>query len=277
MAGMPAWITHAAPLWQEQYKLPQQANFSRAARTDKGVHAIRQVVALKAHMGPEVTPEGINAYLPPAVAPTYAFMPDPAAEPTPAYRMPAAEHARLNALLAQYQGTHNFHNFTSQKAASDPSAQRYLMRVEASVPRVHRGLEVVTIAVTGQSFMIHQIRKMVGLVAAIMRGHAAPEALPRAFAAPRRAVPIIPGLGLYLDAISFASHNRRMAELQAQPPLVWDLDTPAVAAFKDEMVVGAIVDLERETGEIRTWLQSLGRHDYGAAGPECSGNVQGGG
>jgi tRNA pseudouridine38-40 synthase len=178
--------------------------------------------------------------------------------------MPPSELDRLNALLQQYEGTHNFHNFTSQKAATDPSAQRYLLHVRAGEPRLERGLEVVTIAVTGQSFMIHQIRKMVGFTAAIMRGYAPPEALARALTPARRVVPIIPGLGLYLDAISYVVHNRRMAESKVQPELDWRLATPVVEAFKRDVVVGSILDTERETGVIRRWLASLGRHDYGA-------------
>lgn len=34
--------------------------------------------------------------------------------------------------MAVFQGTHNFHNYTIQRNASDPSANRYIMRVEAS-------------------------------------------------------------------------------------------------------------------------------------------------
>lgn len=34
--------------------------------------------------------------------------------------------------MAVYQGTHNFHNYTIQRSASDPSANRYIMQVEAS-------------------------------------------------------------------------------------------------------------------------------------------------
>jgi tRNA pseudouridine38-40 synthase len=36
-------------------------------------------------------------------------------------------HARVNALLAVYTGTHNFHNFTSGKLFSEQSAKRYIM------------------------------------------------------------------------------------------------------------------------------------------------------
>lgn len=34
--------------------------------------------------------------------------------------------------MAVFQGTHNFHNYTIQRNSSDPSANRYIMRVEVS-------------------------------------------------------------------------------------------------------------------------------------------------
>ena len=37
-------------------------------------------------------------------------------------------HARLNEVLQQFEGTHNFHNFTVKVPASDPSAKRYIVK-----------------------------------------------------------------------------------------------------------------------------------------------------
>ena len=36
--------------------------------------------------------------------------------------------ARLNEVLQQFEGTHNFHNFTVKVPASDPSAKRYILK-----------------------------------------------------------------------------------------------------------------------------------------------------
>ena len=54
--------------------------------------------------------------------------------------------ACLNDILAQYVGTHNFHNFTARMAAQDPAAKRYIkkfccrgtMRLEVGVPDLSR-------------------------------------------------------------------------------------------------------------------------------------------
>ena len=38
-----------------------------------------------------------------------------------------AAQARLTDILSDYQGTHNFHNFTIRMSANDPSAKRYIL------------------------------------------------------------------------------------------------------------------------------------------------------
>ena len=108
----------------------------------------------------------------------------------------------VNSLIGGFTGTHPFHNYTLGKSGADPSAQRFLRRVwlanplvrdpyydqvskvchqkhshakdtstgastaTAGDPRFYRedGSEWVAIRFHGNSFMLNQIRKMVGLV-----------------------------------------------------------------------------------------------------------------
>lgn len=83
---------------------------------------------------------------------------------------------RFNRILKYYQGTHNFHNFTTRTKAEDPSAQRYIISFTANTVVKVEGIDFVKCEVVGQSFMLHQIRKMIGLAVAIMR-NCAPESL----------------------------------------------------------------------------------------------------
>ena len=55
--------------------------------------------------------------------------------------------------------------------------------------------------VKGQSFMIHQIRKMVGLVIAIARGFAPETTLVEAFQREKVDIPRAPALGLLLENV----------------------------------------------------------------------------
>jgi tRNA pseudouridine38-40 synthase len=86
------------------------------------------------------------------------------------------EMERLNTILGKYVGTHNFHNFTARIKAEDPSAKRYILSFEACEVIEVEGMQFVRCTVLGQSFMLHQIRKMIGMAIAIMRG-CAPESI----------------------------------------------------------------------------------------------------
>lgn len=91
------------------------------------------------------------------------------------------EKERFNKILKHYVGSHNFHNFTTRTKAEDPSAQRYIVSFHANTTVNVEGIEFVKCEVVGQSFMLHQIRKMIGLAVAIMRNCASEELFDTAF------------------------------------------------------------------------------------------------
>lgn len=93
----------------------------------------------------------------------------PASQSSP-FRFDEKVRQRLNGILRKYEGTHNFHNFTTRIKAQDPSARRYMVSFEAQDVLELEGKEFVRCVVVGQSFMLHQIRKMIGMAVAIMRG-----------------------------------------------------------------------------------------------------------
>lgn len=54
--------------------------------------------------------------------------------------------------------------FITCRTYEDPSSKRFIMNFNVGHPFVRGDVEFVTLTVEGQSFMIHQIRKMIGLV-----------------------------------------------------------------------------------------------------------------
>ncbi|MBA0694890.1 hypothetical protein Goari_005154, partial [Gossypium aridum] len=86
------------------------------------------------------------------------------------------EKKRFNKILNYYVGSHNFHNFTTRTKADDPAARRYIASFHANTVVTVEGIDFVKCEVVGQSFMLHQIRKMIGMAVAVMRG-CAPESL----------------------------------------------------------------------------------------------------
>ena len=83
------------------------------------------------------------------------------------------------------------------------------------------GLEMALLEVKGQSFMLHQIRKMIGLVIAIMRGYTDESVLELSWGTQRVDVPRAPGLGLMLDEVHYESYNRRFGSSDTHQALEW--------------------------------------------------------
>jgi tRNA pseudouridine38-40 synthase len=114
----------------------------------------------------------------------------------------------LREILAKYHGTRNYHNFTLGKSFNEASSKRYIMSFIASEPFVRDGIEWVSCKVHGQSFMLHQIRKMIGLAIMVMRTKTPLELVDRCFGEERINIPKAPALGLLLERPVFDKYNK---------------------------------------------------------------------
>lgn len=119
------------------------------------------------------------------------------------YRIDSGTLNKINELLKNFVGTKNFHNYTSKKKPTDPSAKRYMMSFVCEEPFIRKNVEFAVLKVRGQSFMLHQIRKMVGTLLAVVRGFAPTEIIAKSFTAEKVCIPRAPGLGLVLDYVHY--------------------------------------------------------------------------
>ncbi|EZF36391.1 tRNA pseudouridine(38-40) synthase [Trichophyton interdigitale MR816] len=130
------------------------------------------------------------------------------------YRIPPERLARINSALALYVGTKNFHNYTIQKTFRDPSARRLIKSFKISRdPVVINGTEWLSLKVHGQSFMMHQIRKMVAMVALLVRCGADIKRIEESYQNSRIPIPKAPGLGLLLERPIFDGYNKKAKDL----------------------------------------------------------------
>ena len=89
------------------------------------------------------------------------------------YRAPASVLSKVDAAFKKYEGTKKSHNYTNSKSYTDASANRYMMSFgRVAVVLGGDGMEWVAVAVTGQAFLLHQIRKMVSMAVDVVRGAA---------------------------------------------------------------------------------------------------------
>jgi len=130
-------------------------------------------------------------------------------------------------------------------------------------------LRFVPLEVVGQSFMLHQIRKMVGCALGELRGVLAPGHLPRALASAARCeAPLAPDLGLYLAECVFGAYNARWEGTHDALGLAAGGEAAAAAAaFERDAVMAHIACTEARDGIFSAWVSQL--HAGGAAAEEA--------
>ena len=290
---------------KEQFEDVRQIKFQRAARTDRGVSAVRQIVSLR--LPDHTNKEGINEHLPPEirvfgvkrvtkgfnsknqcdartyryVIPTFSLAPeDPIflqigeereldvekrleqlstidGKPYNEFRLTTDMLDKLNETLKLFERTHNFHNFTSKIRPLDPSARRYIISFRCVETFVANDTEFAVLEVKGQSFMLHQIRKMVSLVVGVARNIVTNDILKDAFSLERIDIPTAPGLGLSLHHVHYKYYNKRYGTDGIHETLDWDECDEEVEKFYKEYILKNIVDTEVSEKTTLTWLASF--------------------
>jgi len=263
------------PTWEAA---PQKAFFVRASRTDKGVSAARMVVSLKMLQEAD-TIQKVNSCLPSDIrlqhlvrvtknfncqsqadartylyiTPTFAFSPVTDIV-TEEWRCGPDTIKDVNEVFKNFLGVHYYHNYTSGKLPMEPSSQRYIMEFAAGEPFERMGIEWSVVKVKGQSFMLHQIRKMIGLGISIVRGHTGMKTLEEAWGMNRIDVPRAPGLGLMLDQIHYDRYNKRFAGDGVHEGLDWEGQKDEVEKFKEDFIFSDIMDTEVKEKSMLTWM-----------------------
>lgn len=171
------------------------------------------------------------------------------------------EKERFNRILKSYEGTHNFHNFTTRIKAEDPSAQRFIVSFSANTTVSIDGIEFVKCEVIGQSFMLHQIRKMIGVAVAIMRNCTPESFIETALQKDiNLTVPTAPEVGLYLDECFFTSYNKKWKDTHEEVSMK-DYEEEA-EDFKMKHIYSHIASTEHKEGAVAVWLHSLNYRNY---------------
>lgn len=123
------------------------------------------------------------------------------------YRVSTSRLNLFRDAMKQYEGSHNFHNFTLGKLFKDPSARRFIKDTLVSDPFVIEGTEWVSIKIHGQSFMLHQIRKMIALAVLVVRTSCPISRIRACFGPSKVNIPKAPALGLLLECPVYEGYN----------------------------------------------------------------------
>jgi len=191
------------------------------------------------------------------------------------YRITPELQKRVNEVLKKFTGSHYYHNYTSGKLPLEPSALRYITVFEMGEPflysykdassenaNAHKQLEFAVIKVKGQSFMLHQIRKMIGMTIAVVRGDADESVITETWNTDRIDVPRAPGLGLMLEEVHYEKYNHRFGKDGIHESLEWNSSKDEVKRFKENMVYDDILKTEAKDRSMLLWLRNLRIHSF---------------
>lgn len=164
-----------------------------------------------------------------------------------AYRIDQPRLQRLRSVLSLFEGTRNFHNYTVDKPWKDPSAKRVIKSFVASAePILINETEWLSLKVHGQSFMMHQIRKMVGMAALMVRCGGDPTCVFESYGAEKISIPKAPSLGLLLERPVFSSYNKRAKNEYGREPIDFDKYETVIEEFKRREIYARIYDQEEK-------------------------------
>lgn len=177
------------------------------------------------------------------------------------YRLPPNRLERLRAALKRYEGTHSFHNYTNGKTSDDKAATRYMMSFVALDPVLDEfGTEWIPTQVVGQSFLLHQIRKMVCMATEVARGAADMDVLEESFSKRKMPTATAPAQGLFLDMSYFEAYNNDKRH-QIENPILWhqtddktNLAAQRVQQFKEQVVMKHVMAEEAAESNFIKWL-----------------------
>ncbi|KOS19001.1 tRNA pseudouridine synthase 1 [Escovopsis weberi] len=174
------------------------------------------------------------------------------------YRVTPERLQRLQDALRRYEGTNNFHNYTVQKSFSDPSSKRHIKSFVVNPRAVIIGdTEWISLKVHGQSFMMHQIRKMVGLATLVARCGTAVERIDESYGRAKMAIPKMPGLGLLLERPVFENYNRRAREALQREEIDFDRYEQRLDEFKEREIYSRIFSVEEKENSFHAFFSQI--------------------
>lgn len=163
------------------------------------------------------------------------------------YRISEKLLSDLKAVFQIYQGGHNFHNYTIGKDFLDPSSKRYIDSVNVSDPQIIDNTEWISIKLHGQSFMIHQIRKIISMGILTIRTDTPLAKVQQTFNNHKLNIPKAPSLGLLLEHPVYDGYNRLITnKFTHLSPITFEPYQSEIDGFKKNSIYMEIYEQENQ-------------------------------
>ncbi|KAL0074542.1 pseudouridine synthase [Phycomyces blakesleeanus] len=181
------------------------------------------------------------------------------------YRIDQDTLERFREALSMFVGTHNFHNYTIGRSPTDNSSNRYIMSIKVDDPIYINGCEWLSVKLQGQSFMLHQIRKMVSMAILTVRSKTPLKIIKNSFDNVRINIPKAPAVGLLLERPVFDSFNKSLQMKDAtfnavREPVEFHPYKDEIEAFKQKWIYSTIFAAEAVERGFDTFLRTVDAH-----------------
>ncbi|OBZ87552.1 tRNA pseudouridine synthase 1, partial [Choanephora cucurbitarum] len=177
------------------------------------------------------------------------------------YRISQARFNKFEEAMSHFVGTHNFHNYTIARNFHDRSSNRYIIDIKVEKPMIFNDTEWISVKLHGQSFMLHQIRKILSMSMLSVRTETPLSIIPKTFESTKINIPKAPALGLLLDRPVFRNYNRHMSAVgNPRQSIDFDKFKNEIEAFKNEFVYSKIFEKETQERIFDKFLLSMDAH-----------------
>ncbi|TAQ87714.1 hypothetical protein B7494_g3955 [Chlorociboria aeruginascens] len=175
-----------------------------------------------------------------------------------AYRISEVRQKRVQEALSAYLGTCNFHNYTIQKTFKDPSAKRVIRSFNVGPkPIIINDTEWLSLKVHGQSFMMHQIRKMVAMAALVVRCGSPMSIIKESYGPISLSIPKAPSLGLLLERPIFESYNERAVSDLGREKIDFNKYQKEMDEFKQKEIYDRIFRVEDSEHQFHVFFHHI--------------------
>ncbi|CAD8178392.1 unnamed protein product [Paramecium pentaurelia] len=165
---------------------------------------------------------------------------------------------KVNNLVKKFVGTHNFHNYSRGMKYTDPQSMRYILSIQVELFK-YQDREFFKFLIHGQSFIYHQIRKMMGIVIQIFQEELPDTFIDNTFFKNQLRIILAPAEGLFLNRISFEGYNTKFdipqrLEIEEEDQIKIDQFRPTIVDF--------ICEQEIKNQTFSNWLKILKEKNF---------------
>ncbi|KAI7897886.1 pseudouridine synthase [Cokeromyces recurvatus] len=176
------------------------------------------------------------------------------------YRVDDESFEKFKEAMSMFKGTHNFHNYTIARSFNDRASHRHLIKINVEEPMMIEGMEWISVKLHGQSFMLHQIRKMISMGILCVRTKSPLSIISKTFESDKINIPKAPSLGLLLDRPVFQCYNDRIKNVENRKSIDFNLYKDEIEQFKRDSIYTDIFKQELEQNVFDAFLINVDSH-----------------